>query len=221
MFMLKASILEGATLRPMGYKILLEVLAKANYRTVVEVPYMFGPRDCGTSKLGTRQTFEYFLHLAQLAFATGQFKTWFCYATVGFTGASVHLAILMRLIARQHVPLAMALLISTQIALLNNFVLNRFFTFRRLPRSKFVDGEQLIVGLVRYQGVCLPGAVLNSFLTMLLVWYGCPLLAAASAGVVLGGAWNLLFNVPAIWRSAIPKSEFPALAVPGSKASLS
>ena len=218
MFMLKASILQGANLQPMGYKILLEVLAKATYRNVIEVPYMFGPRDRGTSKLGTRQTIEYFLHLARLAFATGQFKTWLCYATVGFTGASVHLAMLMYLVTSQHLLLVIGLPIATQIALLNNFLLNRSFTFRHLPCSKFINGEEPLAGLLRYEAVCLPGALINSLLTVLLVRFSCPLLVAASAGVVLGGSWNLLFNVPAIWQSAIPRSELVLAPVPRSKA---
>ena len=222
MFMLKASILRGATLQPMGYKILLEVLAKANYRSAVEVPYMFGPRESGSSKLGTRQMWEYFLHLARLAHATGQFKTWLCYATVGFTGASVHLAVLMYLVLAQHVPLAMALVVAIQIALLNNYALNRFFTFRRLPRSTFANGKEFIGGFVRYQSVCLPGAGLNILLTLLLIWCNRPLLIAASAGVVLGGVWNLLFNVPSIWLSAIPNTGVsPLAAVPISRANAS
>jgi hypothetical protein len=35
----------------------------------------------------------------------------------------------------------------------------------------------------------------------LLNWRGVPLPLASAAGVMLGGAWNLFFNVPAIWRS--------------------
>ena len=54
------------------------------------MPYVFGPRDRGSSKLGARQTLEYFVHLARLARSTGQLRTWFRYAMVGFTGAIVY-----------------------------------------------------------------------------------------------------------------------------------
>ena len=214
MFMLKASVLEGLSLEPKGYKILLEVLAKGSYRDLVEVPYLFGPRDRGTSKLGARQTLEYFIHLAQLAVATGQLKTWFCYALVGFSGAFIHLAVLLFLATSQHWPLALALPATIQTALLNNFFWNRYVTFRRLPSVKSIAGAGLTLGLARYEVVCIPGALLNSLLTVVLLRLNFTLLDAASAGVVLGGMWNLFFNVPTIWRSAISKNAIAQLALP-------
>ena len=205
MFMLKAKVLRGASLEPKGYKILLEILAKGSYRSLVEVPYVFGPRDRGTSKLGARQTLEYFVHLAQLAVVTGQLKTWFCYALVGFSGAFIHLAALLFLATNQHWPLALALPLAIQTALLNNFFWNRYVTFRRLPFVKSIPGAGLTLGFARYEAVCLPGALLNSLLTVILIRSNFPLLSAAAAGVVLGGIWNLFFNVPTIWRSAISR----------------
>jgi dolichol-phosphate mannosyltransferase len=204
MFMLKKEVLKGIVLEPKGYKILLEVLAKGTYRNLTEVPYVFGPRDHGSSKLGTRQTIEYFMHLSDLAVTTGQFKTWLCYALVGFSGASIHLASLLFLITNLHWPLALALLVAIQVALLNNFLWNRYVTFRRVPYvGSSAAGAGLKLGLARYEAVCIPGALLNSALTAILLHFNGSLLIASSAGVILGGVWNLFFNVPAIWRSTI------------------
>ena len=204
MFLLKSEVLKGIVLEPQGYKILLEVLAKGRYQRLVEVPYTFAPRDRGSSKLGARQTLEYFLHLAQLAFITKQFETWLCYALVGFSGASIHLACLLFLVTNAHWPLTLALVSAIQVALLNNFLWNRHVTFRRLPHvGSIAAGERMRLGLARFEAVCIPGAVLNSMLTTILLRFGGSLLLAASAGVILGGVWNLFFNVPAIWRSSI------------------
>ena len=52
--------------RPVGYKILLEVLARGKYQTVVEVPYVFEERKKGQSKLGPKQWLDYFIHLWRL-----------------------------------------------------------------------------------------------------------------------------------------------------------
>lgn len=51
-FSLRRSILEGATLRPQGFKILLEILARAPVHRVVEVPIRFEDRAAGASKFG-------------------------------------------------------------------------------------------------------------------------------------------------------------------------
>ncbi len=65
-FFLKRTVVEGAPLSPVGYKILLEILVKGKYRKVVEIPYVFRNRDVGRSKMGFREAFRYLRHLARL-----------------------------------------------------------------------------------------------------------------------------------------------------------
>ena len=69
-FALHRSVIEGCTLKPEGYKILLEVLGRGQYRTVVEVPYIFIERQQGQSKLGLRQYREFVTHLLRLSWET-------------------------------------------------------------------------------------------------------------------------------------------------------
>lgn len=65
-FAFKKSVIEGVTLSPIGYKILLEILVKGNYERAVEIPYMFRNRDVGKSKLSTRVALQYYQHLVLL-----------------------------------------------------------------------------------------------------------------------------------------------------------
>ncbi|MCI4318562.1 MAG: polyprenol monophosphomannose synthase [Thermoplasmata archaeon] len=53
-------------LAPVGYKIALEVLVKSRPSPVLEVPFVFGPRLAGTSKLDRRQMGLYLRHLGRL-----------------------------------------------------------------------------------------------------------------------------------------------------------
>ena len=66
-FLVKRVVIDLALLRPTGYKILLEILAKGKYRRVVEVPYVFEERKNGKSKLGPKQYLEFLIHLGTLA----------------------------------------------------------------------------------------------------------------------------------------------------------
>jgi dolichol-phosphate mannosyltransferase len=66
-FLMKRSVIDLALLRPTGYKILLEILAKGNHRRVIEVPYVFEERKNGKSKLGPKQYLEFLIHLGMLA----------------------------------------------------------------------------------------------------------------------------------------------------------
>jgi dolichol-phosphate mannosyltransferase len=66
-FLMKRSVIDLPLLRPTGYKILLEILAKGHYRRVIEVPYVFEKRKHGKSKLGPKQYLEFLIHLGMLA----------------------------------------------------------------------------------------------------------------------------------------------------------
>jgi dolichol-phosphate mannosyltransferase len=69
-FVLRRSMLEGVTLKPLGYKILLEVLARGRYENPIEVPYTFEERVHGGSKMGVRQVWQYLLHLLRIRFSS-------------------------------------------------------------------------------------------------------------------------------------------------------
>ena len=62
-FMLRKEVIKSANLSPIGFKILLEILAKGNYDKVIEYPIVFADREGGKSKLGLRQILEYLKQL--------------------------------------------------------------------------------------------------------------------------------------------------------------
>lgn len=65
-FFLKKKLIEGRAFNPVGYKIMLEILVKADVKNVVEVPFIFKDRAMGKSKLGFKVYGDYLTHLARL-----------------------------------------------------------------------------------------------------------------------------------------------------------
>jgi len=63
LFMFKKEIIEGADLQPIGWKIMIEVLAMGKFSKVIELPYTFQDRNAGESKLSTKVTLEYLKQL--------------------------------------------------------------------------------------------------------------------------------------------------------------
>ena len=59
LFMFRKEMLEGADLQPVGWKIMVEVLAMTKYELIVEIPYSFHDRNSGESKLSKDATKEY------------------------------------------------------------------------------------------------------------------------------------------------------------------
>ena len=66
LFMFRKEAIENADLRPIGWKIMVEVLAMATYSTVVEIPYSFQERTEGESKLSTKVTIQYLQQVFEL-----------------------------------------------------------------------------------------------------------------------------------------------------------
>jgi dolichol-phosphate mannosyltransferase len=65
-FMVRRSSLEGVELDPIGFKIGLEVIAKARYRKAIEVPYVFTDRVAGSSKLNQGEILNYLRQLGRI-----------------------------------------------------------------------------------------------------------------------------------------------------------
>jgi dolichol-phosphate mannosyltransferase len=65
-FLVKREALEGVELDPIGFKIGLEVMAKAHYGRALEVPYVFTDRVAGESKLNQGEIFNYLKQLGRI-----------------------------------------------------------------------------------------------------------------------------------------------------------
>ncbi len=67
-FMLKKQVIENADINPIGFKILLEIITKGEYRKITEIPYTFEPRRRGKSKFSTKEIINFLTQLIRLIF---------------------------------------------------------------------------------------------------------------------------------------------------------
>jgi dolichol-phosphate mannosyltransferase len=65
-FLVRRSALDGVVLDPIGFKIGLEVIAKAHYGRATEIPYVFTDRVAGESKLNQREIANYLRQLGRI-----------------------------------------------------------------------------------------------------------------------------------------------------------
>jgi dolichol-phosphate mannosyltransferase len=198
-FVIRRRLLHSLRLKPRGYKILLEILARADYSTVVEVPYTFEERKEGASKLGPGQAFNYLLHVAKLSWDTGELLRVAKYMTVGVLGLAVNAGMAWWLLYRVKAPLLAGLSISFEAAVLHNYVLNELWTFRDVV-SKCRTVETAAVRAKAFQVISLLGLLAN-FATAGALKFG--LHAADSlalvAGAAAGGLCNFFFNTHITW----------------------
>ena len=65
-FIIKSELVQGAELKPIGYKILLEILVRTRWMSASEVAYTFAPRQYEASKADFRQGMRFLRHLMGL-----------------------------------------------------------------------------------------------------------------------------------------------------------
>jgi dolichol-phosphate mannosyltransferase len=121
-FAVRSGVVEPALLRPRGFKILLEILARQRL-VVAEEPFIFGERYAGRSKATLANGVRYLEQLAMLRF--GRLSP---FALIGAFGAVLNLAILAGLQATgvHYLP---AVIAANIITIVGNFLLQERFVF--------------------------------------------------------------------------------------------
>ncbi|MEV8267406.1 glycosyltransferase family 2 protein [Microbacterium sp. NPDC076911] len=121
-FMIDRRSVDTAVLKPRGFKILLEILARRNFR-IAEIPFDFAGRHAGESKASMRQGLHFLTQLTALRF--GKMSL---FAVIGALGAVANVAIVWALTGLD-VDYIWAAIIAAEATILGNFVLQERFVF--------------------------------------------------------------------------------------------
>ena len=136
---LRRSLLDGVSLDPLGWKIVLEVVVKTKSR-VMEIPIVFEDRLEGKSKLGFKAQLDYLHHLGRLyAYRYPLVFELFKFCLVGLTGLVVDTAVLVSLVDYAFLDPRFAAVFAFAAAVSWNYLFNRIWSFpsgRSAPVSR-------------------------------------------------------------------------------------
>jgi dolichol-phosphate mannosyltransferase len=180
-----------------GFKILLDVVATARGELrIQEIPYSFGSRLHGESKLDSMVALDFLgLVLAKLTHDVVSLR-FLLFAMVGSIGVFVHFATLYAVLKGLHQPFAVAQGCGAVLAMTSNFVLNNFLTYR----DQRLKGFAILRGLVLFYIVCGVGLAANvgvafSVYAQEPIWW-----LAGAAGALMGVVWNYAMSGLFVWR---------------------
>jgi dolichol-phosphate mannosyltransferase len=122
-FCFRRDSVELDRLRPRGFKILLEILARNDLR-VVEVPFAFGARHSGETKADWRNGVHFAYQM--LSLRMGRMSR---FATVGLLGTFVNLGLMAILIQIHGIHYLLASGLAAEASILFNFVMQERFVF--------------------------------------------------------------------------------------------
>ncbi len=198
-FALRRRILVSAALHATGYKILLEVLARAPYESLVEIPYVFEERKRGESKLGARQVWQYLRHLLRLSVETGEIQLLLRYAAVGGVGILVDALFTSALAAGHALPSLSVQAMGFEMSVFSNFLLNEAWTFRGRVEH-LAAAQPAFYRFGRFQSICVASLLLNLGVSQTLYqFFGVGGMEANLAGIVLAGIANFFANSHLTW----------------------
>lgn len=198
-FVFRRRVVDGVTLRPLGYKILLEILVRGRLSRVVEVPYRFQARGGGASKLTWRQQWEYLRHLVRLLGVRPDDLRFVRFCAVGGSGAAVNMGILWALAGRgaHYVPAGIA---ATVCATTWNYLWNDAYTWgdRRSTSLRVAAARYL-----RYWAVTGASSAVQVGLLALLTVAGLPYLVSNLIGIAVASLWNFWSNGRWTWKAPV------------------
>lgn len=180
-----------------GFKILLDIVATAHGKLrTMEIPYTFGSRLHGESKLDSMVALD-FLGLVLAKFTNDIVSLRFLlFAMVGGTGLFVHLGTLFVALKLFDLPFAVAQAAGAFVAMTSNFILNNFLTYR----DQRLKGFAILGGLVAFYLVCSVGLFANVGVAFSVydkqpIWW-----LAGAAGALMGVVWNYAMSGLFVWR---------------------
>ncbi|KJL43826.1 MULTISPECIES: glycosyltransferase [Microbacterium] len=127
-FLIDRRAIEPEQLRPRGFKILLEILARRPMR-IAEVPFDFADRHAGESKASMRQGLHFLTQLTALRF--GKMSL---FAVIGGLGAIANVGIVWAL-THWGVDYIVAAIIAAEVTIIGNFLLQERFVFQDMRES--------------------------------------------------------------------------------------
>lgn len=199
-FMLRREVIDDLApkLSTQGFKILLDIAATGRDRLrVAELPYVFGTRLHGESKLDARVALDFGqLLLAKLTNDAISYR-FVLFCLVGATGIGAHMAALAALHGLGVPGFGLQQTIATMVAIAWNYVFNNTYTYR----DQRLTGWAFVRGLAVFELVCSVGAISNVGVASLIYAGGPSWWIAGLGGAVMGAVWNYTVSAAVVWKA--------------------
>ena len=197
-FMFRREGIDQIEFKPIGYKILLEMLVMGNFQKVVEVPFIFEDRSSGRSKMKARQQIDYLKHIYSLMRRKGELVRLLKFIGVGLSGVIVNEGILWLLTELAGLKYYVSSLVGIEASIISNFILNDYITFadRRTGKTR-----SFLARLLKFNLTCATGAGIQYGLLLLFTSViGLNYLLSNIIGIVVAFIWNYALSSFWTWK---------------------
>ena len=193
-FMIKRDCIKGVEINPKGFKILLELIIKADYKKIKEIPIIFVNRIEGKSKAGAKEILYYLQNLTgYLPYKKNIIKEFFKFAFVGGIGTLVNIIILYLLTEKAGIYYIISAIFSFIVAMTSNFILNKIWTFKESIKLN-VGKKYLQFGLVSITALIVNLFFLYAFTEFLGIYYIISQVLAIGVALIINFLGNKIWT---------------------------
>jgi len=207
-FLVRVGALVLRSLRPKGFKILLEILIRHPSLRKAEVPFRFGPRFSGQSKASAGEAMKYLSLLWALRF-NGEFSRFAAFAFVGATGILVNTAALWLVTDKLHIYYLVSAVLATVASTLWNFLLTEFWIYGKQSQASGLLRRLGLFFVMNVLALALRAPMIYALTSLLGIYYVISNLVSLALLTVI--RFELADNI--IWSPAPSKASKTQLKV--------
>jgi dolichol-phosphate mannosyltransferase len=196
-FIVQRAVIDGVHLRPVGFKILLEILVRGRYDRITEVPYVFEHRHAGVTKANVRQGIDVLRHMAVLTADSPVDSRLWKFLLVGVSGTAVNVFVFWLVHHTLGGRVLTAGIIAGLVATFTNFLLNNAYTWAD-RRRKSMSGFAQRLG--KYYVATWAGYAVYLGLLSALTYVGVIPMLANLFAIGVGGLLNYVAHNAWTWR---------------------
>ena len=199
-FLVRRDVIADTDLDPVGYKILLEVLARGDVRRVAERPYVFLERERGESKVSARHYVDYLRHLMRLRLHPLRSRALVRYLMVTALALLADALTFLWIFDSHGWNLTRSAAIAGEVGILLTVLLHDLWTFagraarNSLDRFRRLAGVQLALGVLLFLRLLVINALVN--------WFGLGPMAAFLVALAAVTPVSHLLGSRLTWRGA-------------------
>ena len=197
-FLVRRDVIAGTDLDPVGYKILLEVLARGDIRRVAERPYVFLERERGESKVSAGHYVGYLRHLMRLRLHPLRSRALVRYLVVTALALLADALAFLWIFDVHGWNLTRSAAIAGEVGILLTVALHDLWTFAgraarsSLDRFRRLAGVQLALGVLLFLRLLVINALVN--------WFGLGPMAAFLVALAAVTPTSHLLGSRLTWR---------------------
>jgi len=202
-FGFKRSVIEQVDLNPIGWKILIEILAKGKYQTVHEIPYSFVARKAGQSKMNFTEQWNYLKHIARLMSYRSEDRKFYFFCAIGALGVFINLLSLHIFLNMLSFGELAASINSSLVAMLHNFLWNDRVTWKERRHETL---RKRIMQFPQFVLISILGIAMTTLFTQAFLFLEWNIYAGQLTGIAVSTFWNFSANNKWTWATAYSES---------------